>query len=122
MPIIKHIHDIIQSLPMPPPGPSQASFPTNSTKAHEAKTKQAPVSRSKLSSSRIRPIHRRNLPGDRRPLQFPLDRLAALLLLNLIPFEEFVGEAEVGLDDDVEAAGADVAAEVPGVSFRKGGA
>jgi hypothetical protein len=28
----------------------------------------------------------------------------------------------VGLDDDVEAAGADVAAEVWGVSFRKGGA
>jgi len=32
------------------------------------------------------------------------------LLEHLVPFEELVGEAEVRLDDDVEAAGADVAA------------
>ena len=59
-----------------------------------------------LGSSRIRSVHCRNLARNRRPLQFPLYRLAALLLLDLVPFEEFVGEAEVGLDDDVEAAGA----------------
>jgi len=61
-------------------------------------------------SSRIRPVHRRNFPRYRGPFQLSPERLAAPLLEHFVPFEQLVGEAEVRLNDDVEAAGADVAA------------
>ena len=59
---------------------------------------------------RIRLIHGRNLPCDVGPLELPLDRLATLQLLHLLPLEELVSEAEVWLDDDVETSSANVAA------------
>jgi hypothetical protein len=63
------------------------------------------------SRSGIRTIHAGNLSTDVLPFHVPLDALlAALELKVLIPFHELVDEAEVRLDDDVEAAGADEAA------------
>jgi hypothetical protein len=64
-----------------------------------------------VSRSRIRTIHASNLATDTLPFHVPFDALlAALELQVLIPLHELVDEAEMRLDDDVEAAGADEAA------------
>jgi hypothetical protein len=51
--------------------------------------------------SRIRLIHQCNLARNTGPFQFSPERLSSFLLLLFVPFEEFVDEAEVGLDYDV---------------------
>lgn len=48
------------------------------------------VARSASVLPRIRLIHRRNFSGNGRPFQFAAQRLAALLALKLLPFQEFV--------------------------------
>lgn len=60
-------------------------------------------------SPRIRSVHQGNVASDLTPLELPLEARAAILprLQLLFPLEEFVDEAEMRLDDDVEPARAD---------------
>ncbi len=69
------------------------------------------------SRSRIRSIHQRNLPANTLPFHLPLNPpFSAFKLQMLIPLHELVDEAEVRLDDHVEAAGADETAILTNVS------
>lgn len=40
--------------------------------------------------SRVRFVHKRNLAGNSCPFEFTPDRVAAFLLLQLVPFEKFI--------------------------------
>lgn len=62
----------------------------------------------------IRLVHERNLSRDGGPFQLALDGQTAPLLPSLFPFEELVGEAQVWLYYNVEAAGSDETAVVDG--------
>ena len=67
----------------------------------------------------IRLVHGRNLPRNRRPFELPADRLSAFDLLHFLPFQELVSKPKVGLDDYIEAACTDVAAEAGQRSARR---
>ncbi len=54
-----------------------------------------------VRSSGIGLVHQRDLARDGGPLEFAAKRLIASLTLILFPFEEFVSEAKMRLDDDV---------------------
>jgi hypothetical protein len=70
------------------------------------------------ASTGIWSVHAGNLSRDFAPFELPFVaqgtqagplKLLFLALKELLPLEEFVGEAKVWLDDDVETAGADEA-------------
>ena len=60
-----------------------------------------------MSAAGVRLVHESNLPGDSCPFEFSFDRLVALLLLELFPFEKLICEAKMWLYNDVQSPGAD---------------
>lgn len=60
-----------------------------------------------VSRPSIRPVHGGNLPRHGGPFEFTTNWLLALLLLLLIELHKLVDEAQVRLDDDVQAASTD---------------
>ena len=68
------------------------------------------LARRRESSHLERPVHGGKHARDVRPLELAAQWLAAPHLQLLLPLEQFVREAQVRLDDDVEPARADEAA------------
>lgn len=64
-----------------------------------------------MRSSRVGLVHQRNLARDSGPLKLTAKRLVASLTLVLFPLEQFVGEAKMRLDNNVQSSRSDKAAE-----------
>jgi hypothetical protein len=62
------------------------------------------VRKSRSVSLRVGFVHKRNLARDSRPFKFSSKRLAASLALELFPFEEFVCETKVWLNDYIQSS------------------
>lgn len=59
---------------------------------------------------RIRLVHKADLSGNGSPFELAPDWLFAPLLQMLLPLKELVGEAKVGLNDNIQPPCADEAA------------